>query len=104
MKLTILSTSDTHGFVLPTNYVKRDQDLPFSLAKAKTVLDAQKAAAEGPVVTIENGDWLQGSPLAYYVAKISKQPDQLTRLYNEVGYDAGIIGNHEFNYGSDYLR
>ena len=68
------------------------------------MLDAQKAAAEGPVVTIENGDWLQGSPLAYYVAKISKQPDQLTRLYNEVGYDAGIIGNHEFNYGSDYLR
>lgn len=104
MKLTILSTSDTHGFVLPTNYVKRQQDLPFSLAKAKTVMDAQKAAAPGPVLTIENGDWPQGSPLAYYVAKISRQPEQLTQIYNAVGYDAGIIGNHEFNYGADYLR
>ena len=101
MKLTILSTSDTHGFVLPTNYVKRDQNLPFSLAKAKTVLDAQKAMAEGPVLTIENGDWLQGSPLAYYAAKMSRKPEQLTQIYNAVGYDAGIIGNHEFNYGSD---
>lgn len=104
MKLTILSTSDTHGFVLPTNYVKRDQNLPFSLAKAKTVLDAQKAMAEGPVLTIENGDWLQGSPLAYYAAKMNRKPEQLTQIYNAVGYDAGIIGNHEFNYGSDYLR
>ncbi len=47
MKLTILSTSDTHGFVLPTNYVKRDQNLPFSLAKAKTVLDAKKRWQKG---------------------------------------------------------
>ena len=97
MKLTILSTSDTHGFVLPTNYVKREQNLPFSLAKAKTVLDAQKAMAEGPVLTIENGDWLQGSPLAYYAAKMNRKPEQLTQIYNAVGYDAGIIGNHEFN-------
>ncbi len=38
MKLTILSTSDTHGYVLPTDYMRRDQDLPFSLAKARLSL------------------------------------------------------------------
>lgn len=57
MKLTILSTSDTHGFVCCTNYVKRDQNRSFLLAKAKTVLELQKAMAEGPGLTIENGDW-----------------------------------------------
>ncbi|WP_179395351.1 bifunctional metallophosphatase/5'-nucleotidase [Lacticaseibacillus absianus] len=103
MQLTLLSTSDTHGFVTPTNYVKRDQDLPFSLSKAKTTIDQLKAAAPGPVLTIENGDFLQGSPLAYYAARVKAQPDLATAAYATVGYDAGIIGNHEFNYGRDYL-
>lgn len=103
MKLTILSTSDTHGFVLPTNYVKRNQDLPFSLAKAKSTLDQLRQAAAGPVLAIENGDYLQGSSLAYYAARVKHQPALETAAYNAVGYDAGIIGNHEFNYGRDYL-
>ncbi|WP_125703262.1 bifunctional metallophosphatase/5'-nucleotidase [Lacticaseibacillus daqingensis] len=104
MQLTLLSTSDTHGFITPTNYVQRDMDLPFSLSKAKTVIDQLKQAATGPVLTIENGDFLQGSPLAYYAARVKTQPALETAAYNTVGYDAGIIGNHEFNYGSDYLK
>ncbi|MCX2454818.1 bifunctional metallophosphatase/5'-nucleotidase [Lacticaseibacillus nasuensis] len=103
MKLTILSTSDTHGYVLPTDYMRRDQDLPFSLAKAKTVIDQVKATAD-EVLTVENGDWLQGSPLAYYAARVHPDPAQLTAGYAAVGYDLGILGNHEFNYGSEYLQ
>lgn len=103
MQLTILSTSDTHGFIAPTNYVRRDQDLPFSLSKAKTVLDQLRAQASGPVLTIENGDFLQGSPLAYYAASIKQDPQLETAAYDQVGYDLGIVGNHEFNYGREYL-
>ncbi len=104
MQLTILSTSDTHGFVQPTNYVKRNQNLPFSLAKTKTVIDRVKQSTDEPVITIENGDWLQGSPLAYYAAKVAKDAAKLTDAYNLMGYDVGILGNHEFNYGMDYLK
>lgn len=103
MKLTILSTSDTHGYIVPTNYVRRDQDLPFSLSKAKTVIDQLRQAASGPVLTIENGDYLQGSPLSYYAASIKQDPALETAAYNQVGYDLGIVGNHEFNYGREYL-
>ncbi len=56
MQLTILSTSDTHGFVLPTNYAERDQSLPFGLTRAATVLAQHQNAA---TLTIDNGDWLQ---------------------------------------------
>ncbi|WP_204122441.1 bifunctional metallophosphatase/5'-nucleotidase [Lacticaseibacillus mingshuiensis] len=104
MQLTILSTSDTHGFVLPTTYSKRGEDQPFSLAKAKTVLDDLRRHADGPTLTIENGDWLQGSPLAYFAAKVHPDPRLLTAAYDAVGYDAGIIGNHEFNYGAANLQ
>ncbi|WP_225047307.1 bifunctional metallophosphatase/5'-nucleotidase [Lacticaseibacillus kribbianus] len=103
MQLTILSTSDTHGFVTPTNYVQRNLDLPFSLSKAKTVIDRLRQAATGPVLTIENGDFVQGSPLAYYAARVAAKPELETAAYNTVGYDLGILGNHEFNYGRDYL-
>ncbi|WP_125765215.1 bifunctional metallophosphatase/5'-nucleotidase [Levilactobacillus mulengensis] len=108
MKLTILSTSDTHGYVFPTNYVKKGSHQGFGLARAATVIAREQAAAkeQGPVVTIENGDFLEGSPLAYYVARVQpdRDPQPLLNIYNQIDYDCGILGNHEFNYGQAYLQ
>lgn len=108
MKLTILSTSDTHGYVFPTNYVKKGSHQGFGLARAATVIAREQAAAkeQGPVVTIENGDFLEGSPLAYYVARVQpdRNPQPLINIYNQIDYDCGILGNHEFNYGQKYLQ
>ncbi|WP_203642422.1 bifunctional metallophosphatase/5'-nucleotidase [Levilactobacillus andaensis] len=106
MKLTILSTSDTHGYVFPTNYVKKGSHQGFGLARAATVIAREQANAQGPVVTIENGDFLEGSPLAYYVARVKpdRNPQPLMNIYNQVNYDCGILGNHEFNYGQEYLQ
>ncbi|QFR23394.1 bifunctional metallophosphatase/5'-nucleotidase [Schleiferilactobacillus harbinensis] len=104
--LTILSTSDTHGFVLPTNYVQRDGTQPFGLTRAATVIDTVRQQDPAHTLVVENGDFLQGSPLAYYAVKgtAQSQPSLLTQAYNAVGYDVGTLGNHEFNYGADYLR
>lgn len=63
MKLTILSTSDTHGFVFPTNYVKPNANMPFGLIRAASVIHREQQAATGPVITVDNGDFLAGSPL-----------------------------------------
>lgn len=35
---------------------------------------------------------------------MNRKPEQLTQIYKLVGYELGIIGNVEFNYGLDYLR
>ncbi|WP_125546342.1 bifunctional metallophosphatase/5'-nucleotidase [Levilactobacillus lindianensis] len=108
MKLTILSTSDTHGYVFPTNYVKKGSHQGFGLARAATVIAREQAQAKtlGPVVTVENGDFLEGSPLAYYVARVKpdRDPAPLMAIYNQIDYDCGILGNHEFNYGQEYLQ
>lgn len=103
--LTILSTSDTHGFVSPTNYVRRHAALPFGLTRAATVIKAVRQQDPDHTLVIENGDFLQGSPLAYYAVKGTGHfaPELLTQAYNAVGYDVGTLGNHEFNYGADYL-
>lgn len=106
MKLTILSTSDTHGFVFPTNYVKPNANMPFGLIRAASVIHREQQAATGPVITVDNGDFLAGSPLAYYVAQVqqTRDPQPLTHIYNQIHYDIGILGNHEFDYGTAYLE
>jgi 2',3'-cyclic-nucleotide 2'-phosphodiesterase/3'-nucleotidase len=61
-----------------------------------------------PLLTLDAGDTIQGTPLAYYYAK--KEPigpgvvHPMARAMNLVGYDAAALGNHEFNYGIDLLR
>lgn len=106
MELTILSTSDIHGYVFPTNYVKQGSLLPFGLARVATIMKEERQKANGPVITIDDGDFLEGSPLAYYVAQVQPvhNPQWLMDAYNQIGYDCGVLGNHEFNYGKHYLK
>ncbi|MGB3159767.1 MAG: bifunctional UDP-sugar hydrolase/5'-nucleotidase [Carnobacterium sp.] len=105
MKLTILATSDIHGYIRPTNFSTKTQDKPFGALKVATVLKDEKEAADGPVLTIENGDFIQGSPFSYYVARHrgKKSSEDLATVLNMMEYDVGVIGNHEFNYGKEYL-
>ena len=106
MDVTILATSDVHGYIYPTNFNTRNQNQPFGLAKLATLIEEIKSSANGPVVTIDNGDFLQGSPLTYFVAKHPEldQKKVLMEAFNLAHYDVSIIGNHEFNYGRDYLE
>ena len=105
MELKILATSDMHGYIMPTNFTQRDLDLPFGTAKAASKMKELRAAATGPVVQIENGDFIQGSPLSYYVRKHPEHGAKaITSIINGMHYDVGLLGNHEFNYGRDYLQ
>ena len=107
MKITLLATSDTHGFIEPTNYVDSGLDKPFGIEKAcSTIKNYQKTHPDEKIIVLDNGDFLEGSPMAYYVAKRADKQDQeaFFTAYNQVGYQLGTIGNHEFDYGTDYLE
>ncbi len=103
MNITFLETSDMHGYVSPTDYSGRT-DLALGTAKVSSKLKELRAKADGPVITIENGDFIQGSPLSYYLAKEYGSAKELTDLINQMSYDVQVLGNHEFNYGVDYLE
>ncbi|WP_025729284.1 bifunctional metallophosphatase/5'-nucleotidase [Atopobacter phocae] len=104
MKLTILETSDIHGYLYPTDYSSRAYQHPFGALKAATVIKEEKKNAPGPVIAVDNGDFLQGSAYSYFVAKENKEPTELIKAYNQIGYDVAICGNHEWNYGREYLN
>lgn len=103
MKLTLLSTSDVHGYVAPTTFHSRHQDDALGLSKDYTLMKEQKEKNPN-TICIETGDFIQGSPFSYYIAKFKQDPSLLMQIPNAMGYDVGILGNHEFNYGSEYLK
>src|SRR5690349_15321739 len=111
--LTILGTTDLHGNVYNWDYFKNAefddaQHNDIGVAKVKTVIDRERAARSHPVLVLDAGDTIQGTPLAYYYAKV--QPiggstiHPMARAMNLIGYDAAALGNHEFNYGIPLLR
>lgn len=98
MILRILETSDVHGYLLAT-----DQG---GLVKQAALIKRLKKAAlpDEQIITIENGDFIQGSPLAYFVNEEIHQPQILEAALDSVGYDVSLLGNHEFNYGKNFLE
>lgn len=113
--VSVLGTTDLHGNVFNWDYFK---DAEFDnatkddigVAKVATVIKAarKELRSKGPVLTLDAGDTLQGTPLAYYYARVEPiggaVVHPMARAMNLVGYDAAALGNHEFNYGIDLLR
>lgn len=56
---------------------------------------------------MDNGDTIQGNPLCTFFARHEPGTENLAHplaaAFNVMGYDAVNIGNHEFNYGLDFL-
>ena len=114
VRLTVLGTTDLHGNVYNWDYFKNAEyddaaHNDIGLAKVATLIHAVRRHRRGePVLTLDAGDTIQGTPLAYYYAKIDPITagaiHPMARAMNEVGYDAAALGNHEFNYGLDTLR
>ncbi len=102
-KLTILETSDTHGHIFPILYGTNKYE-PIGLAKIATYIQHLRQT-EPNLLLIDNGDSIQGTPLTYhYVKNQSDLPNPVILTFNQLKYDAAIIGNHEFNYGLPTLR
>lgn len=103
MKLTLFGTSDIHGYVYPTDYQSRTHNTEYGLLKLAALLQKERSKEIGVSLAIENGDIIQGSPFTHYLVKHKQSAGHLMDIVNNLQFDAGIIGNHEFNYGLDYL-
>ena len=80
--------SDVHGFIFPTDFSSRGKDLPMGLLKANHLIE-QDCVHYDDSVKIDNGDFLQGSPLCNYLVSKLKSSLPLTSIYNRLGFDFG---------------
>lgn len=94
-KLTIYFTSDTHGYLLPTDFIH-----PGERAVGLLSMDFPR---DGDTLVLDGGDSLQGSPLTYW-KHAAGEPSPVAEAFNRVGYDVVTLGNHDFNYGYDALK
>ena len=113
--MTVLGTTDLHGNVFNWDYYKNKEyddtaHNDIGVAKVATLVKAmrKKFRKRGPVLLLDAGDTIQGTPLAYYYARIAPITTggvhPMAAAMNKMHYDAAALGNHEFNYGIDTLR
>ena len=102
--LRIAATTDVHGHVRGWDYYQNRADPVRGLTRAATIIDSVRRANPGRVILVDAGDLLQGTPLAYVAARVTKsRRNPIITAMNIMHYDAVAIGNHEFNYGVPYL-
>ena len=105
-RIGVLETTDLHSNVMSYDYYKLAPDLDLGLERAATLIRA--ARSEFPnTLLFDDGDTIQGTALADWQALVQRPAcEQELAIYKGMdllGYDAGTIGNHEFNYGLDFL-
>lgn len=104
--LAILETTDLHTHVLGYDYDKLAADPHVGFDRVATLIE--QARKEFPnTLLIDDGDTIQGTALADYQALAHPvRCDQELAIYRAMDllhYDAGTVGNHEFNYGLPFL-
>lgn len=104
--LRVLGTSDIHTNLANYNYYSDKEDNTIGLANTAALIKEARSENANSIL-VDNGDLIQGTPLGSYSAL--KKPLQQGEAHpavaalNILGYDAATLGNHEFNYGLDFL-
>ncbi|WP_051333474.1 bifunctional 2',3'-cyclic-nucleotide 2'-phosphodiesterase/3'-nucleotidase [Aliagarivorans marinus] len=107
--IRLMETTDLHANMRSFNYFTGAEDASYGFSR--TALVIEKAREEQPNnFLVDNGDLIQGSPFGDYVAKQlgtgwlgQGNTHPIYRAMNQVGYDAANMGNHEFNFGLEFL-
>lgn len=103
----LLETTDLHANLLNFNYFADKQDDKVGLVKTAALIRQARDEAANSLL-VDNGDLIQGSPLGDYMAKVKNLADgEVHPVYaamNTLNYDVANIGNHEFNFGLEFLN
>lgn len=96
-KIVILHTNDTHSQIEPLPPSDKKAPDMGGVVRRKALIDSVRQA-EKNVLLVDAGDVLQGTP---YFTIYKGEVEMMTM--NRMGYDAGTLGNHEFDNGIDSL-
>lgn len=101
--IKILGTSDVHGRISPWDYSTDMEDYSGGYAQISTLVKDYRDKNNN-IVLVDLGDAIQDNGIEkfndiYY--KENKHP--IMQIYNTMKYDVVVPGNHEFNFGMDFL-
>ena len=104
--LRLMETTDLHVHVFPYDYYADKEVDTVGLARTASIIKDIRAEATNSLL-LDNGDFLQGNPMGDYIAYERGMKDgdmhPVIAAMNTLGFDGSTLGNHEFNYGLDFL-
>lgn len=108
IELRLLQTTDLHAYLLGYDYFSDTPTSAYGLTHTAALI--QQARNENPNhFLIDNGDLIQGSALGDWVAEqplewLSEHTHPVIAALNHLEYDVANIGNHEFDFGLEFLQ
>lgn len=96
--LQILATSDLHGKFYPWSYALNAADSNGSMAQLAT---AVKELRTDNSLLVDAGDTVQDNSASLF---LDEEVHPMIQAINALDYDVWVTGNHEYNYGMDYLK
>ncbi|OGR96625.1 MAG: hypothetical protein A2V88_01885, partial [Elusimicrobia bacterium RBG_16_66_12] len=91
IRIRVYHTNDIHGWIMP----RPDKLQPERLVGGAAALASFIGKETGPKLVLDAGDWWQGTP----EGSLSKG-EAVAEVFNAIGYDALVVGNHEYDSGS----
>lgn len=105
-EITILHTNDLHsrlmGYAPESEYsplTVNDDKTVGGFARIASIIKAEKESNKGIILVLDAGDFMMGTLFPSLEKKYGFQ----LRLMKEMGYDIAGIGNHEFEFGPEWL-
>ncbi|GAC1429730.1 MAG: bifunctional metallophosphatase/5'-nucleotidase [Thermoanaerobaculia bacterium] len=89
--MVVVGTTDLHGWF--NGHATKDVQYG-GVTLLASYVNALRAENENHVLLVDSGDLFQGTLESNYF-----EGEPVVRAYNELGYSAAAIGNHEFDYG-----
>jgi 2',3'-cyclic-nucleotide 2'-phosphodiesterase/3'-nucleotidase len=106
LNVALLETTDIHQNLLSYDYYGLKADISLGLERTATLINAARAENANTVL-LDDGDNIQGTLLGDYQAVAAPVSCSgtlaLHKVMNALKFDGGGLGNHEFNYGLNYL-
>jgi 2',3'-cyclic-nucleotide 2'-phosphodiesterase / 3'-nucleotidase / 5'-nucleotidase len=98
--VTVLGTADLHGYINSWEYSSDTAQAATGMTKIQTLIKQEKAKNSN-VILVDAGDAVQGN-LMFGFNNNPVHP--MVEAMNYMGYDTWTLGNHEFNFGMDFLN
>lgn len=108
LSLRIMETTDIHMYLANYDYFSQQTTESIGFANTAALIKSARAEVKNSVL-VDNGDLIQNSPLGDYEAFVRRdkildgETHVVFKAMNLLDYDVGNIGNHEFNFGLDFL-
>lgn len=97
--LNIIETSDVHGSYFPYDFIT-SKPQNGSLARLSSLVNERRSQYKDAFMLVDNGDILQGQPIAYYYNYIDTKTEHVcASMLNYMRYDLGNMGNHDVEPG-----